>query len=128
MTPDEVFAELRRIRAEQATLDPASDRFRTLERRRRDLSNEAQMAIDRSRGRDALQAELDHLVARLESIEAEKIEIPSWQLQMTRGGRFAINDPTAHASQINAALDENAELDRDAIEARIEQLRATLAE
>ncbi len=128
MTPDEVFAELRRIRAEQATLDPVSDRFRTLERRRRDLSREAQTAIDRSRGRDALQAELDHLVARLDSIEADKIEIPSWQLKLTRGGRFAINDPTAHASQINAALDENAELDRDSIEARIEQLRATLAE
>ncbi|MDJ0953618.1 MAG: hypothetical protein QNJ81_08060 [Acidimicrobiia bacterium] len=128
MTPDEVFAELRRIRAEQATLDPASDRFRTLERHRRDLSAAAQTASDRSRGRDALQAELDHLVARLERIEAEKIEIPSWQRQMTTGRRFAINDPTAHAAHINATLDENAELDRAAIEARIEQLRATLAE
>ncbi len=99
-----------------------------LETQRLELVNQAQLAMDAARGRDALQAELEHLEQRLAGLDDDKIEIPDWQMKMTRGGRFAINDPTAHASQINAALDKNAEVDREAIEARIQHLKTTLAE
>ena len=84
--------------------------------------------MDAAKGRQALETELEHLEARLATINEERIEVPSWQKTMTRDGRFAINDPAAHASQINAALDENTKLDRTALEARIEELKKTLTE
>lgn len=128
MTPDEVLAELHRIRDEQRELDPASARYAELEGRRQELAAGSAAALDATKGRQALQAELDHLEQRLAAIDDDKIEIPDWQLKMTRGGRFAINDPRAHASQINATLDKNSAADRTAIEARIDLLRRTLAE
>ena len=128
MTPDEVLAELHRIRDEQKALDPSSTRYAALERERRELADTARSALDTTKGRDALVNELEHLEQRLAAMDDDKIEIPSWQLTMTRNGRFAINDPRAHASQINATLDDNAAVDRSAIEARIGQLRTLLAD
>ncbi len=128
MTPDDVLAELQRIRAEQSALDPDSGDFRALENRRLQLADLAQLALDGARDRNSLERELEHLEARIRDMDDDRIEVPSWQLTMTRDGRFAINDPRAHASQINAALDSNAQLDRAAMEARIEQLKQTLTE
>ena len=128
MTPDEVLAELHRIRDEQRKLDPASAQYAALERRRQELADEAAAALDAAKGRQALEAELRHLELRLAAIDDEQIEVPDWQMKMTRGGRLAINDPRTHAANINATLEENSAADRTAIEARIDHLRRTLQE
>lgn len=128
MTPDEVLAELRSIRSKQADLDPASSDYRSLENRRLELASLAQTALDASHGRAALARELSNLEQRLDRLEDDKIEVPTWQQAMQARKGLSINDPAAHASQINAAHDKNAAADRASIEARISQLKSILAE
>ncbi len=128
LTPDEVLAELRTIRTEQQGMDPTSDEYQLLESRRLELVSMAQMALDTSHGRESLVRELANLQQRLEHIDNHKIEVPAWQQAMASRRGLTINDPAAHASQINAAHDRNTAADRSAIEARISQLRKILAE
>ncbi|MDJ0925619.1 MAG: hypothetical protein QNJ77_13760 [Acidimicrobiia bacterium] len=128
ITPDEVLAELRAIGDQLDALAPDAPERDALEQRRRDLRDAAQATADASRSREHLASELKHLKKRLAAFDAEKINVPAWQIAMTSGGRLTINDPAAHASKLNAALDEATALDREAIEARIEQLERALGE
>jgi hypothetical protein len=125
LTPDEVFAEIRQIRAAQDEVDPGSAAYTRLERRRLELKGMARDAIDQARNRTALEQELEHLETRLSRLEDDRIEVPTWQKTMRR---YTINDPGASARRINDELDRNTEDDRAAIEARIVRLRRVLAE
>jgi hypothetical protein len=125
LTPDEVFAEIRQIRAAQDEVDPGSAAYTRLERRRLELKGMARDAIDQARNRTALEQELEYLETRLSRLEDDRIEVPTWQKTMRR---YTINDPGASARRINDELDRNTEDDRAAIEARIVRLRRVLAE
>ena len=125
MTPDDVLAELQHIRTEQDSLEPASPAYAALERRRHELQTLAQTAADAARGQKALEVELEHLEARLQQLEGEKVDIPDWQVAMHK---YAINDPAAPTNRINATIDEKNKNDRTSIEARILQIKQALAE
>ena len=124
--PDQVLHELRDIIARLEALPADSpDRLR-LEERRESLRNIARSAADAARNPDNLRAELEHLERRLESFETDKIEVPSWQLSLTRGGRLSLTNPVADAARINKAMEAGTAADRASIEARIARLRQVL--
>jgi hypothetical protein len=126
ISPEQVLEELLEIRRRLDRLAPDAPQRADLQTRRTDLRGAAQEAADAARNPDNLRAELEHLEQRLAGFEGEKINVPAWQMAMTSGGRWSINDPAAYASKLNEALDAATELDRNAIEDRINQLRTTL--
>jgi len=128
ISPEHVLKELSEIRERLEALDTDAPERADLVARRADLQAAAQEVADATRNPDTLRAELEHLESRLAAFEREKINVPGWQVAMTSGGRFSINDPAAHAYKLNEALDAKTELDRSAIEQRILRLRKALAE
>jgi hypothetical protein len=125
---DQVLEELLEIGQSLDALAPDAPERAGLEARRADLRLAAQEVADATRNHTNLAAELEHLERRLVDFESEKINVPGWQIAMTSGGRFSINDPAAHAYKLNQALDEKTELDRAAIEQRIGRLKKALDE
>jgi hypothetical protein len=123
LTPSQILAELQAILDELAELSPGSVRRAELQERRAVLRRYARNLADASRDRSSLQRELEHLEGRLAAFKADKIEVPSWQMSMA-----TINDPAAHATKINEALDQATAGDRESIEQRVKQLRKALAE
>lgn len=123
LTPSQVLAELQSIADELGELSPGSARRAKLEERRTALRRYAQNIADGRRDRSSLQQELEHLERRLAAFQADKIEVPSWQMSMA-----TLNDPAAHATKINQALDQATAADREAIEQRIKQLKKALTE
>lgn len=120
-TPDDLLAQLTAIRAELDALAPSAPEYHELEAKRIRLTAEAAEAADAARNPEALRAELEHLEKRLAAFEAEKISIPAWQIAMT-----TMNDPAAHAVNLNAELDAKTELERAAVEMRIARLKKAL--
>lgn len=127
ITPGQVLAELTQIREQLEKLSPDSPLRPDLLLRRAELRQAAREAADSARSPDALQAELEHLERRLAAFEGEKINVPAWQMAMSSGGRLTINDPAAHASKLNEALDEANSMDRQAVEERIAAIKNALA-
>lgn len=128
ISPEQVLEELLEIRQRLDALAPDAPERDILEVRRAELRLAAQEVADTTRNHENLAAELEHLERRLADFESEKINVPGWQVAMTSGGRFSINDPAAHAYKLNQALDDKTELDRAAIEDRIGRLRKALDE
>jgi chromosome segregation ATPase len=128
LTPGQVLAELDAIRLQLETLSPDSPEREQLLQRRADLRQAAQATADATRNPKALRAELEHLESRLSQFESEKINVPAWQMSMSSGGRFSINDPAAHASKLNQAIDEANSMDRQTIEDRIDEIKKALAD
>ncbi|MCP4303883.1 MAG: hypothetical protein GY926_09760 [bacterium] len=120
-TPDDLLAQLTAIRAQLDALDPASPEYEALESKRIELAATAEEAADTARNPEALSAELEHLEKRLATFESEKISVPAWQAAMT-----SMNDPAAHAINLNAELDAKTALDRAAVENRIARLKKVL--
>ncbi|MEA2002683.1 MAG: hypothetical protein U9N84_12485 [Actinomycetota bacterium] len=128
ITPEQVLEELLEIGQRLDTLAPDAAERESLEARRADLRLAAQEVADATRNREILAEELKHLEQRLADFEDEKINVPGWQIAMTSGGRFSINDPAAHAYKLNETLDDKTELDRASIEQRIGRLKKALDE
>ncbi len=119
-TVDEALAELRSIAAELDTLADDDPRRADLEARREALRAAARRAADEARHPVALRRELEALERRLAELNREQIK-PALVEHM----RW-INDASAYARAINARIARSSEDDRDAIEARIAQLRAVV--
>lgn len=122
LTPDQALAELLEIRARLDTLEPASPEYDALDERRQQLAAAAQEAVDAARTPEDLQTELEHLEQRLTSFDGERIVVPGWQRAMA-----TINDPATPVAQINKELDAKNQLDRDAVQQRIDRLRKALS-
>ena len=126
ITPDELLDELSAITARLEELPPESPERSRLELQRDNLRETARRTADAARNLDSLRTELVHLRRRLAAFEADKVEVPDWQVALTRGGRFSLTDPVADAARINDAMDAATALDRASIEARIADLEETL--
>lgn len=128
LDPDRILRELQQIATRLEDLPQDSPERLELEQRRRGLHLSARRAADAARNQDNLRAELEHLRNRLKTFEADKVEVPGWQIAMTHGGRFSLTNPVADAARINDAMDQGTALDRFSIEARIAALEKALGE
>ncbi len=124
--PDQVLRELQDLKAALDALPSESPERAPLEERREVLREQARLPAEATRNLDALRAELEHLEGRLAAFDSEKIEVPNWQLAMTRGGKFSLVNPVADAARINDAIEAGQAVDRATIEARIARLRKAL--
>ena len=126
ITPDELLDELSAITARLEELAPDSPERSRLELQRDQLRATARRTADAARNLDNLRTELDHLRSRLAAFESDKVDVPDWQIALTRGGKFSLTDPVGDAARINDAMDAATALDRASIEARIADLEETL--
>lgn len=126
--PDQTLQDLLALSKELDALPADSPARLELEDQRDVLREQARLAANKARDPDNLRAELDHLLSRLETFEADKVEVPDWQMTMTRGGKLSLVDPVADAGRINDAIDAGTAEERAAIEARIADLRNALGD
>ena len=122
MSVDQALAELQQIAIRLDELDADDPERARLEERRAELRTAARAAGDLARNPTALRRELTSLENQLKQIEGQKIK-----RSLMEHGKW-LNDASAYANAINQRIEEGTTIDREAVEARIAELRSRLDE